>query len=382
MPGLFDALKEGTFSLFAGPQDPRVAPGTGRSEALIQAGLATIASQSSDPLEAIAAGIATGRQAGQAAQERQLGLQQQAQLAGFVQEAGFDRAGLTSVFMRVLASGDIESAKAVSEILKSMPDPGAGAVNRQRIETIASAAPQGASLPAGIEADTPIQVQQDPRTGKIFWETATPTVPSEPDFSTDQRLKGGVMHQVIVDRNGVEVQDLGPVPTGGAGGAQGQINRNLASAMQQAEETLSTVDEELANPIVNILGGVARGGGIAGNLANMALGAISPRGQMAMAASDQWTAATVRLLSGAQMTEVERQGYRAAYLPQGGERPEVSAQKAAARGALAALFAEGDGIPTVGDLNAILTEAGLPLPGPLDPDNPFAGLVPGDGSGS
>jgi hypothetical protein len=64
----------------------------------------------------------------------------------------------------------------------------------------------------------------------------------------------------------------------------------------------------------------------------MALGAISPRGQMAMAASDQWTAATVRLLSGAQMTEVERQGYRAAYLPQGGERPEVSAQKAAARG--------------------------------------------------
>jgi hypothetical protein len=265
--------------------------------------------------------------------------------------------------MRVLASGDIESAKAVSEILKSMPDPNAGAVNRQRIETIASAAPQGAPLPAGIEADTPIQVQQDPRNGQIFWETATPTVPSEPDFSTDQRLKGGVMHQIIVDRNGVEVQDLGPVPTGGAGGAQGQINRNLASAMQQ-------------------VGGVARGGGIAGNLANMALGAISPRGQMAMAASDQWTAATVRLLSGAQMTEVERQGYRAAYLPQGGERPEVSAQKAAARGALAALFAEGDGIPTVGDLNAILTEAGLPLPGPLDPDNPFAGLVPGDGSGS
>jgi len=77
-----------------------------------------------------------------------------------------------------------------------------------------------------------------------------------------------------------------------------------------------------------------------------------------MAAADQWTAATVRLLSGAQMTEVERQGYRAAYLPAGNDTEQVQRQKAAARGALAALFA-GDAPPTTSDLDAVLIESGL-----------------------
>lgn len=367
--GLFDSLKEGVLGVFGGPQDPRVAQGTGQREALISAGLATLQGDPQDPLAAIAGGAQIGRQVGQQVQARQLALQQQAALGQFINEAGFDREGLTSVFMRTLASGDLEGAKAVSEILKSLPSEQESQVNRQSVQTVATlAAGAPADVIQRLGVGTNVQVQQDPRTGQIFWENAVPTQPPtdlyEETFVEPNEASPTGAYRIGILRGTGQRDIIGLAsPPGGTGGAQSQINRNLASAMQEAERTLSTVDEELANPMVNILGSIARGGGITGNLANIALGAISPEGQMAMAASDQWTAATVRLLSGAQMTDIERQGYRAAYLPLGGEGEEVQRQKAAARGALAALFAEGGQAPTVYDLDTVLIEAGLPIPG-------------------
>lgn len=365
MPGLFDALKEGTFTLFAGAQDPRTAPGTGNREGLINAGLATIASGNQDPLEAIAQGALVGRETGKAVRQEAIALEQQAALAGFVNEAGFDREGLTSVFFKVLASGDMEGARAISEILKSLPDNTASPVNRQNVSTVVSAA-AGAppEIIAALGEGAEVEVQRDPRTGQIFWESALPSQAAANPFPGGKITIPDAASPTGFSQYGVRADGsqifMGHVAgsSGGTGGATAQINRNLATAMANAEATLSTVDETLANPIVSILGSIARQGGIIGNIANGALGAISPDGQLAMAAADQWTAATVRLLSGAQMTEVERQGYRAAYLPAGNDTEQVQRQKAAARGALAALFA-GDAPPTTSDLDAVLIESGL-----------------------
>lgn len=366
--GLFDQLKDGVLGVFAGPQNPQAPQGAGQREALISAGLGTIASGNQDPWEAIAQGAMLGQQVGQQVQERQVALQQQAQLAAFVEEAGYDREGLTGLFMRTLAMGDIDTTKAIAEIIKSLPKPDTQTeVNRQSVSTVVStAAGAPADVVQRLGEGAQVSVQRDPRTGQVFWESALPAQP-ESDLYSENFVEpnpdsptGSYRIGIRRDSGVREVIGLGPPPAqASSGGVQGQINSNLATAMQNAEATLSTVDEHLANPVVSVLGGIARKGGIMGNIANGALAAVAPEGQLAMAAADQWTAATVRLLSGAQMTETERQGYRAAYLPAGNDTEEVQQQKAAARGALAALFGENPEGVTYEDTATILIEAGL-----------------------
>ena len=393
--GLFDALKSGVLGIFQGPQDPRVPQGTGTRDSLIHAGLSTIASGSQDPMEAIAEGILAGREMGQAVQQLTVQQQQQAALASFLGEVGYDRDGLTSVFMRVLASGDLESAKAVSEVLKSLPDPKAETVtNRQRVSTVASAA---AGTPAHIlerfEEGTPIQVQQDPKTGQIFWDSVLPVQPPENPYSqtfvepNDQSPTGAYRIGLRKDTGQREVIGLGPVPSsGGGGGAQQRINENLAEAMKQAQRDMAEVDGELSDPVVGALANMSNSRGPLGFMARGAL-SLFPKAQLAAGARERWVAPAVRLMSGAQMTESERQTYRVAYTTQPFDHPALQEKKTIARATLASLFAEDpDGLAALtgdqakGILDQVLSEAGLGAPqAEHDPENAFGDLIPGRG---
>jgi len=272
----------------------------------------------------------------------------------------------------------LETAKSISEILKSLPD-GPKEVNRQNVSTTVSAA--AGAPPEVVERlgdGTQVEVQRDPRTGQIFWDSALPSQPAANPFPggtirvPDPTSPTG-FSQFGVRADGSQVF-MGHVGGGGSGGGGVQQAKmeGLSEAMIAAENTLRTVDDQLANPIVNILAGMVRGGGVAGNVANIALGGISGDAQLAAASAVQWLSAAVPLLSGAQMTENERKNYRAAYLPLGGESDRVRRQKAAARAALAAMFGP-EQPPTKEQLNEVLTNAGLPT---VDIEQPTA--APGD----
>jgi hypothetical protein len=395
--GLFDALKQGVLGIFQGPQDPRVPQGTGTREALIHAGLATMASDDVG-MQAIAQGIMQGREMGMATQQFQVKQQQQAALAAFLEEAGYDREGLTSVFMRVLASGDLESAKAVSEVLKSLPDPKQPTpYNRQSVPTVVSAA---AGAPADVVQrlgeGTAVRVQQDPRTGETHWNTAVPEQPQEKIYETTfvepnpQSHTGAYRIGIRRDTGAREVIGLANPPAGaGGGGQQEKINRNLAEAMKQADEALGPVDASLSDPIVGAIANMSNAGGTIGYLARGAL-SLFPKAQLAAGARERWVAPAVRLMSGAQMTEQERQTYRVAYTTQPYDHPELIRQKTVARATLASLFADDpDGMQQMSEaearqvLDQVLTAAGAPTPFgagfETDPDNPFGDLIPKGG---
>jgi len=364
MPGLFDALKEGTFSLFAGPQDPRLAAGTGNREGLIDAGLATIASGNQDPLEAIAIGAQAGRASGAAVREQQLGLQRQAALASFVNEAGFDREGLTSVFFKVLASGDMEGARAVSEILKSLPkDDAPSPVNRQNVGTVVSAA---AGAPPEIVAQfgegTQVEVQRDPRTGEIFWESALPSQPSEETLKTRDRPVDGVMHRFLVDGRGVELQDFGPTGTGATGGQEAQREERILATIDRLTQSAFSAPDASSSVFVGSLAQAAGGTGPVAIMARLGLNIFDPEGDAitAATAAQQLTGQLVALISGATASDRERSFISGAYTIQPGD-PEA-AIRAKYIGVQAIAQAKEEGLivdlPPVGDPNrdAVIAE--------------------------
>jgi hypothetical protein len=408
--GLFNKLKEGVLGIFQGPQDPRVPQGTGTRESLIHAGLATMASDDVG-MQAVAQGIMQGREMGMAVQQFQVKQQQQAALAAFLQEAGYDRKGLTSVFMRVLASGDLESAKAVSEVLKSLPDEKQETpYNRQMVPTVVStAAGAPPDVVQRLGEGTPVRIQMDPRTGQQFWNTAVPEQPPTDPYAESfvepnpQSPTGAFRIGIRRDTGQREVIGLANPPAGaGGGGAQERINRNLAEAMKQANEALGPVDASLADPIVGAIANMSNAGGVIGYLARGAL-SVFPDAQLAAGARERWVAPAVRLMSGAQMTEQERQTYRVAYTTQPYDAPELQRQKAVARATLATLFADDpdalQSMPRVQArelLNTVMSEAGMTpvaydpafdadiMGGPgtegYDPEfGPFKQFIPGGG---
>jgi hypothetical protein len=325
------------------------------------AGLTTV-QQASQPGASALGSLATGAMQGQATgagRREQLvqqdGREQLAQLAA----GGVDIPTAQRMLVQAMSTGDMETVKYLSAVLTSMqaaqasmqPNP----VNLQRQET------------THPESGERVIAAFDPRTGRYDFTNA---VPAPPDQNVYERTfvldEGDGVRGLygVVGQTGEQVR-LGTAPApAGVGGADSfaQKNQNLAGIMSQAEETLSQYDAELANPIVSVLSEWAREGGVFGTLANVGLRAISPEGQMASAARDRWVSAFVPILSGAQMTELERTSYRIAFTPVGGDSKTVQDQKAQAR-ALAAIMFSAD--PSQLDRSAadqILQKVGLSVP--------------------
>lgn len=370
---LLERLRGPFGDIFAGGTDPRLSPQQNQDvqkQAIIQAGLSTILGASqpgASALASIAGGGLAGREAGGQLRQQAVRRGGQQEIAGLLSQGGIDLPALREAMITSLKTGDIESMKVIGSVITSM----------QAAEGRQTATPNLTTVES-FDSETGITsiFNRDPRTGELVGD-AIAQKPPVARIRPERRLKEGVMHQVLVDERGVEVQDLGPVPdAGGEGGVQTRINANLATLMSEAENVLSTVDETLANPIVATLASIVRKGGVFGTAANIALRNVSPEGQLALAAGDQWVTAAVRLISGAQMTQQERQGYRSAYLPSGGDSDQVQAQKAEARALFSIMFQNG-GASTEG-LDLVLKEVGLP-PVVVDEDastDPFGDLIP------
>ena len=395
MSSFFGGLADRASPLFGGQADPRISPEANQSankQGLIQAGLSTIIGSGPGgmtPLQAIAAGLIEGQQAGGQARASAFRNQSQQQMADIVAGGGPTEQIMTDLFKTAVANGDVDAFRALSGVLPTILRAGgqseAPNLTWQTVE----------------DPDNPgrsIRVGMDPKTG----EQRTRGIPVaenniyERIFSVHDPETGTNRTRGIVAGTG-QVVDLGEAVTGSGGGSDGttRMNDRLAQAMMQAEEAFGKIpgaDTELARPIVGILANMSRDGGFLGSLANGALAMASPIAQQAAAAREQWTAAAVRLISGAQMTEQERNTYRAAYSTQPSDTPAVQRQKALARGAFTQLFLEAE-LNEDGEyegmtrdvMDRIFEEAGLPVPVHVEegegPPQNQSGLFPPRGPG-
>lgn len=355
MPGLFDSIKQGAFGIFAGPGDPRTPEGTGRREGLVRAGLATIVGANSGqaPLEALAGGALAGQEAAKAAQADYLKRQNQAQLQTFLRGQGFDRNGLTRTFFQMLSTGDIEGAKSISEIIKSLPDDNTvDPRNRQQVDTVVSAA-AGAppEIVARLGEGTNVDVQRDALTGAIFWESAVPKPPPAGIYErVIDRDIDGVAHNIgILRQTGQEV-DLGAKAQtsaggGGTGGAEERRRRLLGGITNRNLELAFSDPEGLSNVLTGTLARWSEGRGVGNTLAREVLGRVRPQAQQAQAGRQMVMATLTPLLSGAAMTDREREFYGTAFTIQEGDLPQTQLAKQAAVTAMAEAFAQGILLP-------------------------------------
>jgi len=354
MPGLFDALKEGTLGVFTGQAQPGMDPRTGQREGLISAGLATLASGSQDPLEAIAQGAMMGRQVGQQVREQQKMMQQRAELQAFVQEAGVDRDGLTKLLVRTIVAGDFEAAKPLSELLKSLPTEAApAAVNLQNVSTVVSAA---AGAPPEVVArfgeGAQVEVQRDPRTREIFWDSALPSQPAANPFPGGKSTvvvgnePEGMMTEFGIRADGEQVF-LGYKPrAAGAAGGGGQEARREARILATIDEVAATAfgaPEQSSNWLLGSLGQAAGGTGATALMARGLLKVVDPAGSTveAATAAQQLTGQLVALISGATASDRERSFISGAYTIQPNDSPQAIAVKWAGVQAIAKAKEEG-----------------------------------------
>jgi hypothetical protein len=120
--GFFGRLGGGLGRIFAGRDDPRLSQeenAAARSDALVQAGLAALAggSQGNTSLNVLGQAGLAGQQFGAQARAGEFAINNQQQMAALAQQGP---EALMQMFQHALASGDAESARAISEVLKSM----------------------------------------------------------------------------------------------------------------------------------------------------------------------------------------------------------------------------------------------------------------------
>jgi hypothetical protein len=315
---------------------------------MIQAGLATIiaGNQGNATLPSLAMGALAGQEAGKAARADAVKRQTQAQLQQALQENGFDRESMTRTFFTMLASGDIEGAKSVSEIIKSLPDPSPGA-NRQAVDTVISAtagAPE--AVVARLGEGRKVSVQRDARTGQIYWDSAVPAQPEEQsEFDMyDANSPTGRMRVRVVDG---AIVPLAPTPdAGGAGGEVGggaeERRRMLLGGITKRNLEMAFSDPEgLSNMLTGTLARWSEGRSVMASGARWALGQLRPEAQVAQAGRQMAMATLTPLLSGAAMTDTERQYYGTAFMIQENDLPATALAKQAAVMALAEAFEQG-----------------------------------------
>jgi hypothetical protein len=328
-------LGRGALGVFTGPQDPRLqTPGVGQREALIAAGLGTLASQDQNPLGAIAQGAMLGQQASGAAQQRQIQMQDQARMRELMGTFGVDRQGLLQMFAESIAQGDMETARTFSEIIKSMQP----SSTRQppRIDTV-------------LTPDAPADVRQ--RLGEGARVSVALDASSQPMWGTAQLSQDPVDPFVMrfVERNsesptgayhiGIRADEsraiLGyaDLPGAGAGGAGGQQARmNAALAQSGLDDIEMAYNSELAEFLPGLLAKQASKDTLLGDLANVGLGQVNPELQTAQSAMGRALSYMVRIMSGAAMTNAEFDRYKLAFAIRiGDQAPNIAAKKAALR---------------------------------------------------
>jgi len=321
MPGLFDALKEGTFGIFTGPQDPRVPEGAGRREGLIQAGLATIASGNQDPLEALAQGALVGRQASAQEQERQRQIASRQALQEYMSEVGFSPDGLRRAFIQSLAEGDLEYADTIRGAIAALPAPQAA---RSRLR-----APEPVVNPETGEVE---MASFDPDLGRYQFLGIEPAPEVEGGLKNARKIEDPNSSTgwswIGFDQNlGIERTITGAPPEGGAGAGgpnqavSGAVLQDLDAAYDPRLADIPTdIKVRLANPTNDP-------GFIRGTIASIANSTLDPDVQQAAAASARVAGMTQRIMSGAQMSNQERNFYRRAFTIVGGDFPGTQAQK-------------------------------------------------------
>jgi hypothetical protein len=335
--GLFDALKSGAMGLgrgalgvFTGPQDPRLqTSGVGQREALIAAGLGTLASQDQNPLGAIAQGAMLGQQASGEAQQRQIQMQNQARMRELMGMFGVDRQGLLQMFAESIAQGDMETARTFSEIIKSMQP--SGTRQPPRIDTVLTPdAPADVRQRLGEGAR--VSVALDP-SSQPMWDTAQPTAPPFSPYvdvfvEPSQDSETGAFRVGITSEGRKDILGMARLP-GASGGGAGGMNTALAQAGLRELDT--AYNPEMAEPIQGLISSLAaKSGTLLGDLANIGLGQVNPELQKSISAMNRVLSYVVRIMSGAAMTNQEFERYKSAFSIRVGDQvPNITAKKEA-----------------------------------------------------
>jgi len=323
MPGLFDQVKDSVLGIFGGT-------GVNPQASLRDAGAAAILSDTSDPLEAIASASMAGRQ-------RQAVEQNKAQLQGLVQNAGMDLQSMQRVFLELLGQGNIDAARTVSEVLKTMAAGTAGSagVNSQMVNTVASRA---AGVPVHVlerfGEGAEIQVPRDPRTNQYAWDAAVPAPPKEQSeynayvgFDGPNASPTGHRRVRVVDGVPLYSEPVGDVPAKESEGGtmMERLNNRLGTVASRANE--------LFEPYQQLTGSIPVG------MANSRNAIVAYLGR-AMSSDDAMVAntyaqgvlnPTVRWLSGAQMNMDEARRYNNMMFLQAGEKRNSKVGRAKAR---------------------------------------------------
>lgn len=293
--------------LFAGVNDPRLSDeqnAAARRQAMMMAGIGMMGT-TGNLGEQLAAGVMTGQQAGQAARGREISQEQSAEMRELLGSGVVDEPMLRTLFARSIANGDIEIARALSEVLKSM-----GGIDGQQRNVWATESVMG-------ENGQPKTIMYNRATGEVR-ETGYGAMP-KPDQ----------LRPVMDPKTGrVEYYQWNPAtgrwtPTGMMAQVAPNEKQQVAAFMLPLVNTaLAPIDafEGAPDRLLNI---VAKSG--YNELARADYQMLTTAGQVL---GDAY----LRLTSGAAIKEEEVRMFMQTYLPAPGDSPQTLAFKQRLRG--------------------------------------------------
>jgi hypothetical protein len=321
MPNLFDMLKSG-LGVFGGPGTPGQLAGA----AMMQA-----SGPGSTGMQAIGAGIETGVLARQALEEQERLNQGRLGVEMMLADVGYDRSGLQRAFAMSLGSGDVEGARMLSELIKSLPDPPADRVrNLQAREAL------------NPETGLVEWASFDPVTGTMTFTGVRPPPKEESEYDmADPTSSTGYRRVRVVDGALIPGQEVAG-PGGGAAGGGTEAERLRSGLGQQAamfNADLERLDHILIDPKMTLFN-MAQGWEGSATVARM----LAPEMANAWSTAQAFINPVVRYFSGAQMTEAEAKRLMGSYLPLAGESNDVRLKKRRYRQAVIRAMNNGAGV--------------------------------------
>ena len=305
MPGLFDAIKENVLPIFGGT-------GPGAQQSLMDAGAAAILSDTQDPLEAIASASMAGRQ-------RQQMEANTAQLQQLVQGAGMDTPSMQKIFLELLGQGNIDAARTVSEVLKTM------AAGGQRPPNLNFTTADRFNPETGLTDS--YRIGFDPQTGRQASETFIGSNPPDTPNVVRRTLGAEEARALGFDRGGdfmgIETPDGRFQPTQ-------MLQGDEPGIMDVAASRLTTVRPEdwIAIGSLPAVMERMRGEGFFDRGARFVGGLLTgPDAEMANSAAGMALMAMQQDLSGKQMTEAERTFMDGFMMPRVTDTQETRVQK-------------------------------------------------------
>lgn len=426
---------------FGGNADPSLSPQANEaaaSQAMTLAGLQIMlgANPRSGPAgnlaNLIASGALAGQQAGAAARQ-QAAMQQVRQQVGELLTSGqiSTRQDMESAILQLAAVGAVDEAKLLVDILKQRPGPAEGAgelvqvvkdgkmrfVKRQPDGTFQLLRGQGQDVPSRLAQGQPVEVKDEFGRSEVAFllenadlqkvegpgGTTQFVDPGEGEVVSEfvgpgDEVKEGVPTEVFdprVGRNVLAVFRMGqfvdlqgnPIPNAEPKVTIPAESRAFASqALPSLEANLNRLKqfEQAPSEVEAFLGR-----GLAARLGGRRL--VGTDAEQYFAAGDQLIALVVRIISGAQASDAEREALFDAFVPQAGESREVFQTKIdrlddfvqGARDIAAGRINSPAAENARRQLNEALIGASSPVGsggaegGPVvDEDNPFSDLVP------